>query len=386
MRKSMRPLKSEYDKLETSVYAFLRRLFKKDTAFGGNARDICAAIVSRAWNGTFYQIGLGHFNFFWMRDFGTVSGPLVALGQRDRVQATVGWALKHYREEGYVALCLSPMGGAFDQPLPSIDALAWLLHAVRVSEYPLSAKERAFLEHDMSRYCSIFIDPDTGLLHENKRISELRDAVRYRRSAYAVTMLALLRQELELLDIPLHPSLKQDYREILERDYWNGEYFDADLGNSAWSSEANLFPFWLGIVEDSRKLSSVIATIQKKSLTDPYPIRYTDEPNAFTYYAWGRYFMPNYQGTTLWTWLGAIYLQVLHGANHPDFAKEYEKFAALLEKHRNFPEMLQSDGSWYKTPFYRAEQGMLWAAIFLEIPLDTHFLKTRKESLESSSV
>ncbi len=381
-----RKLIAEFDRLRTSEFAFMRRLFRKDDVFGGGARDICATIVAHAWNGTFYQIGLGHYNFFWMRDFGTVAGSLVALGERDRVQATVSWALGHYRSEGYVALCLSPMGNAFDQPLPSIDALPWFLHAVRVSEYPLSGTERIFLEHDMRRFCDTFIDPETGLLYENKRIAELRDAVHYRRSAYVVTMLAFLRKELELLDIPVHPWLKHDYAEILVRDYWNGEYFDADIGEHAWSSEANLFPFWLGIIEDSGKLESVVATIKHKGLTDPYPIRYTDSPESFRYYAWGRYFMPNYQGTTLWTWLGAIYLQVLHSASRAEFADEYAKFATLLEKHHNFPEMLDTDGTWYKTPFYRAEQGMLWAAIFLEIPINTHFLKMRKESLESSTV
>ncbi|HUO55955.1 MAG TPA: hypothetical protein VMU27_00755 [Candidatus Paceibacterota bacterium] len=380
----MHVLNRKYNEFSTSWRAFLRRWFSKDKTFDGAARDICAAIIGQTWNGRFYQTGLGHFDFFWARDFGTVARSLVALGHREGMHATIRWALEHYKEAGYVALCLTSEGIGFDEPFPSSDALAWFLHSVRVAEFPLSSEDRTFLQNDVRRFCDQFLDAETGLVREYEKIAELRDAVHYRRSAYSVTILALLCRELGLLDIPVPELLKRNYVEILKRDYWNGEYFDADFGVHAWSSEANLFPFWLGFIEDNEMHGKVIETISRKGLTDPYPIRYTDSPESFSYYAWERYFMPNYQGTTLWTWLGAIYLQVLYQANHVEFGSEYEKFIKLIEEHHNFPEMLNTDGSWYKTLFYRAEEGMLWAAIFLEIPSGTYFLKMRKESLESS--
>ena len=360
-------LTSEYEKLYLVKSAIVRRFFKKDKVFSGDAHTICSAIIEQSWNGSFYRTGQGHFDMFWMRDFGGVCEALVAHGGRDRVLATVRWTLDQYRTNGHVALCLSQSGNAFDQPTPSIDALPYLLMSIRTSTYPLSPEERLFLENEIRHYCESFIDPNTGLLREYMNVSELRDTTKYRRSAYAVTMLALMHRESLSLGLPLHPSLKHDYVQLLLRDYWNGSYFDADLGVRAWSTEANLFPLWLGLIEDRAIVDAVCDTIRTKGLTKPCPIRYTDTPHTFHYFGWARMFLPNYAGTTLWTWLGAVYLQILQRAERPEFEEEYRTFTAMIERCRNFPELLDSDGRWYQTPFYRAEEGMIWAVLYLDI-------------------
>jgi len=40
----------------------------------------------------------------------------------------------------------------------------------------------------------------------------------------------------------------------------------------------------------------------------------------------------------------------------------------MIELHGMFPEMLNLDGSWYYAPIYRGDPGMVWAALFLELP------------------
>lgn len=39
----------------------------------------------------------------------------------------------------------------------------------------------------------------------------------------------------------------------------------------------------------------------------------------------------------------------------------------MIEHHGTYPELLNNDGSWYKALFYKADPGMVWAALFLEL-------------------
>lgn len=118
-------------------------LLWKHRALPGDAREICQQIVDRLWYGDFYRTSLGHYNFFWMRDFGTVADSLVRLNHATRVHHTLRWAMRHYRRGGRIKLCIDKNGNVFNAPgLPSIDALPWLLHSFVVSHYSLNADER----------------------------------------------------------------------------------------------------------------------------------------------------------------------------------------------------------------------------------------------------
>ena len=55
-------------------------------------------------------------------------------------------------------------------------------------------------------------------------------------------------------------------------------------------------------------------------------------------------------------------------ATTDEIKKQYKKFSELIEKSGTYPELTNPDGSWYDAPFYRADPGMVWAALFLELP------------------
>jgi hypothetical protein len=78
--------------------------------------------------------------------------------------------------------------------------------------------------------------------------------------------------------------------------------------------------------------------------------------------------MPNYTGTTIWTWHGTFYLDLLQKFYQSDYDEEYAKFEQLIMRHKTYPELLNPDGSWYKAVFYSGDPGMVWAAIFLALP------------------
>src|SRR5882757_1526394 len=88
-------LRAEYRQIHNRYAGKIER-------FEGNAKEICAQILEKLWEGDFYRTSLGHFDFFWMRDFGTVAESLVKLGHKDKVTHTLHWALFHYRRAGTI--------------------------------------------------------------------------------------------------------------------------------------------------------------------------------------------------------------------------------------------------------------------------------------------
>ncbi len=348
--------------------ALRRRLFSQPTKFNGSPEDICGQILEKLWNGRFYQTGLGHFDCFWVRDFGTVAQSLISLGHEERVARTLRWAMARYRAAGKVTLCINARGVAFDMPEKSIDALPWLLYALRVANISLTKEDRDFLVAELHRFSNYFITPETGLIRAGAHFSEMRDADRYQQSAYAIALLASLVRDVRELDIPLPEVLQRaNYAEELEMHYWNGNYYNADIETTAFSAECNLMPFVVGIVNDEKKLRSVLDVVMQKRLAKPIPMRYTDSAQAFVHRWWETLMMPNYAETTIWTWLGILYLHLLARAEDSDLPRALASFRTIIERHRNFPELLNPDGSWYESRVYRAEEGMIWSALYLDL-------------------
>lgn len=353
-------LRAEYRQLSN-------RYFKKLPYFEGDATAVCKQTLEALWEGDFYRTSLGHFDFFWMRDFGTVCQSLVRLGETEKVHHTLRWALNHYRKSGHVTLCIDKAGHCFNAPGKSIDAFPWLLHSLEVSDYPLNKAETAFLNRILRRYRKRWLDADGHILAHIK-FAEMRDAVIYDRSAYAVALVARLAVCAKKMNLQWSLDVTQ-YRELLTRHYWNGHYFNADFGNTAFSAECALFPFFLGIVTDESMVNQTFKYIERQRLNQPYPLIYTNTPEKFKYHWWMTApWMPNYEGATIWSWHGEYYLHLLKKYKHPDYKREYDKFSEMIELHGMFPEMLNLDGSWYDAPIYRSDPGMVWVALYLELP------------------
>lgn len=357
-------LRAEYRQLANRYFGTIER-------FKGDARAICEQIVARLWYGDFYRTSLGHYNFFWMRDFGTVAESLTALNQATHVHQTLRWAMRHYQRAGRVKLCIDKSGNVFNAPgLPSIDALPWLLHSIVVSHYQVNAREMAFLSREVSRYVDTFLDSD-GDIRRDIKYAEMRDAVYYHRSAYAVALVGRLAQCTKTLGIGAFPFSPETYATILRREYWTGSYFRADRTSQNYSSDSALMPFYLRVVTDRHMLSQTLDYINESDLTKPYPLKYSEPPTHPLKFRFGMgpWSMPNYTGDSIWTWHATFYLHLLSRAERPEYTEHYLKFAELIERHGTYPELVNPDGSWYDAKFYRADPGMVWAALFLELPV-----------------
>lgn len=355
--------------LHAEIRQILNRYFPStDRYFEGTANQICEQVVDELWDGDFFRTSLGHFNFFWMRDFGTVSLSLVRLGYTAHVHDTLSWALFHYQKAGDITSCIDHRGNTFNAPAKeSVDALPWLLHSLRVSNYPLNSMERRFLEHMLRRYEKTFLNQVTGSL-KTMRYSEMRDAVFYDRSAYALALIARMAKCVKELKLQGFVFSEDNFRKELLHNYWNGQFFKADFVTDVWSSECALMPFFLGVVDDKKLAEKTFDYINKAKLNQPYPLQYCQEPYVFTYRrGMGKLLMNNYTGTTIWTWHGSFYLHLLKRYRRPEYKENYRKFSDLIERHGTYPELVNPDGSWYKTPIYRSDPGMVWAALFLEL-------------------
>lgn len=345
---------------------FSYRYFRQYAYIEGDAEAICRETVERCWNGTFYATSFGNFNYFWIRDFAAVAKSLRKLGYIDRVRSTIHWALWHYMEHDAVTLCITPNGRLFDAPKAGIDALPSLMHCIRSARYQLSSEERAFLKKRIDEFVEDYLDPETGMIRAGLEPAELRDGAIYDRSAYAVAMVERLAWACERNDLAF-PWRHEMYQQELIDHYWNGQYFNADYSNTAFSAECALVPFIIRAVEDESMLNATLNYIRDHKLAEPYAMKYTDTPKKFRYRLWARTVMRNYAGDTIWTWHGAYYLRLLWGQNRPEAAKNEAAFAGMLERYHTFPEVLQPDGSIYNSLLYNSSEGMIWAAIFLTI-------------------
>lgn len=370
----MKPLIRAFGAVAGLIHAEYRQLsnryFGKIERFPGNAKEICQQIVDRLWYGDFYRTSLGHYNFFWMRDFGTVAESLVNLNQTTHVHHTLRWAMRHYQRAGAVKLCIDKAGNVFNAPgRPSIDALPWLLHSFVVSGYQLNAAEVVFLNKELRKYEAMFFD-ESGDILPDIIFAEMRDAVYYDRSAYAIALVGRLAHCVEVLHLVDFHFSPDRYREILLNKYWTGNYFRADRSSQTFSSDSALLPFFLKVVEDKAMVDSTMDYINLKELNKPYPLHYGETPEKPLRYRFGMgpISMPNYTETSLWTWHATYYLHLLKRYDRSEYSEQYKKFSELIERHGSYPELTQPDGSWYYAPFYRADPGMVWAALFLELP------------------
>ena len=356
-------LRAEYRQIANRYFTPLER-------FEGDARQVSRQVLDRLWYGDFYRTSLGHYNFFWMRDFGTVAESLVHLNETTHVHHTLRWALRHYRRGGRVKLCIDKNGNVFNAPgLPSIDALPWLLHSLVVSHYALNSEENEFLNGEITRYVDNFLT-ETGDIKKGVKYAEMRDAVYYDRSAYAISLVGRMAQCADVLRLNSFPFAPAVYQDLLINEYWNGQFFRADRTSTNFSSDSALMPFFLRVVEDTNMVNKTLDYIDIKELNRPYPMKYGEKPSKKLRYRFGMgpVSMPNYTETSLWTWHATYYLHLLHRYSRNEYKKQYDRFCELIERHGTYPELTNPDGSWYYAPFYRADPGMVWAALFLELP------------------
>ncbi len=417
-----------------------RHGFKK---YGCSAEDICSQIVKDCWNGTYFQTSTGHFCQFYTRDFSWCVESLIALGYREEVKKTLEYALACFTKKGSITTSITPEGIAFDFPTYGVDSVASIAHALATLNNAELTRKYASLINKETKKMAIFLT-DEGLIKPELHLSSIKDHDKRKSSCYDTCMLGLLSHSLERLNqqvadggrqkaagsstyddrrrttgverrtvascqspvaAPFDNPLKQyNYSALLLKKYRAGSYFLDDLsGHTHLSADAQVFPFWTGLINDRILFNKVIQSIRQEGLDTPLPLQYTKKRSPHNRIALAR-LVGDYEGRAAWAHIGMIYLQVLSRETRKDgrktvdvgrktidvgsrrlvvrsrelavgstnsiaseLQKQREVYRQLIEQNSTFLEVFDTTGKPFKTPLYITDEGMLWAANFLTL-------------------
>ena len=352
----------------------LRRQFRGHTRHHGDAASIVRACIETCWNGRTFTASPGHFDMFWTRDLSFSVPSLVRLGYGERVHESLAYALDVWTQRHHH---ITTTIHYFDRPGDvyeyGVDSLPLFLAALRTAgATDLVERHRSWLQAEIAHYYAMVVDPRTGLVRSDRKFSAHRDTVVNRSNAYGNTMVALLAKTIDesgWFVSPFERHFEGDYGRLLLEHFWVGDHFRDVLGDETVSGEANIWPFYAGIIGDPEVVAAALAYLDANGFCDPYPLRYETCRRAEREVWLTRHVLPDYQGSTVWTSLGAMYIQVLRIVNPGLAAFETARYVAWIERDGTFWEVMNAQGENWVSPRWImiGEESMLWSAIFLDV-------------------
>jgi len=345
--------------------------------YTGSATEIVRACIEDCWDGTHYRASPGYFRQFWTRDVSFSAPALARLSpaHRDRAIRSFGWAIDTWRRRNsHVTTTIH----FFDQPVDvfdyGVDCLPLLLAAMRrIGADELLETHRSWLEAEVLHYMDQVVDPQTGMVRNDRKYSAHRDTIVNRCNAFGNSMVALL--AMTLVDLgwdlpkPMQP-LGLAPQSILLDHFWDSRGFFIDSpGDDTPSGEGNIWPFWTGVITDDAVLRKALHELEERGYANPYPLKYEVARRPELEPLFVRTVMPDYQGATVWTSLGSMYLQLLHSFDPTQARLEMDRYRAWIERDGTFWEVIDDEtGQRYSsTLFTHSDEAMLWSAIFLDL-------------------
>jgi hypothetical protein len=351
----------------------LRRQFRGHTRHPGSAGSIIRACIEACWNGRTFTASPGHFDMFWTRDLSFSVPSLVRLGHGQRVHDSLSYGLDVWaRRRSHITTTIHYFdrpGDVFEYGVDSLPLLVAALRAAGADD--LVERHRPWLQAEIAHYYETVVDPTTGLVRSDRKFSAHRDTVVNRSNAYGNTMVALLAKTIEetgWFASPFERHFDGDYGRLLIEHFWVGDHFRDALGDETVSGEANIWPFYTGVIGDPTIVAAALSYLDVNGFCDPYPLRYETSRRSEREVWLTRHVLPDYQGTTVWTSLGAMYLQVLRTVDPALAAVETARYVEWIERDGTFWEVMDANGQNWVSPRWImiGEESMLWSAIFLD--------------------
>ncbi len=351
----------------------LRRQFRGHTRHEGDAASIVRSCIESCWNGRTFTASPGHFDMFWTRDLSFSVPALLRLGHGGRVRDSLAHALGIWtRRDSHITTTIHYFDRPGDVYEYGVDSLPLFLAALRSADATdLVELHRPWLQRQIAHFYERVVDPATGLVRSDRKFSAHRDTVVNRSNAYGNTMVALLAKtiaETGWFDSPFEPHFEGDYGRLLMEHFWVEDHFRDALGDATVSGEANVWPFYAGVISDPAVIRPALAHLDANGFCDPYPLRYETSRRPEREVWLTRHVLPDYQGSTVWTSLGAMYLQVLRTVDPILAAEETARYVAWIERDGTFWEVMDGRGRNWVSPRWImiGEESMLWSAIFLD--------------------
>jgi hypothetical protein len=353
----------------SSAVRIARRGLRGPRRYPGDARAITRACVEASWDRDHFTASGGHFRQFWTRDTGFSAVPLVRTGFGEQLEASLTWAMDAWAPAGRVTTTIFPGRRPRDVYTLGVDSLPLLLHALRACDASsLVARHLGWLEPEIRRYVREVVDPATGLVRHDRRFSSHRDTVVTSSNAYANTMVVLLDRVLRETGWAASP-VPDGATDRFIAAFWRGDRFVETPDGDEVTGDATVFPFWLEVVPADLGLAAALRSARETGLATPLPLRYAARPDRGAEDPVQRLFVPDYQGTAIWTSLGAMYLQLLDRVDPVTADAPIAAYTAMVEREGTFWEVLRDDLRPYvgRLGIFRADEAMLWSAIFLEL-------------------
>jgi len=351
----------------------LRRQFRGHRRHEGDAAAIIAACIEACWNGRTFTASPGHFDMFWTRDLSFSVPSLIRLGHGDRVHASLKYGLDTWGRRGSdITTTIHYWDRPGDVFEYGVDSLPLFMAALRSADATdLVERHRPWLERQIAHFHDRVVDPATGLVRNDRKFSAHRDTVVNRSNAFGNTMVALLAKtlaETDWFESPFESYFHGDYGRMLMAHFWVEDHFRDALADETVSGEANIWPFYAGVITDPAVIAPALTYLDANGFCDPYPLRYETSRRPEREVWLTRHVLPDYQGSTVWTSLGSMYLQVLRTVNPELAASETSRYVEWIERDGTFWEVMDHRGQNWVSPRWImiGEESMLWSAIFLD--------------------
>ena len=355
--------------INVAVRSIVRRLFGW-RRYEGDAPAICRAVIEDCWTGDFFAGSVGHFKQFWTRDLAMCTPALCRMGFRDRVVKSWAFALERFERAGKVTTTIFNRRFPRDVYAYACDSVPMLLFALRhCGAGDLILKHRELLGREIRRFADTVLDRDLGMARTDGYFSGPRDCMTGRSTAFGNTMIALLARLVEDDPVLPNPFAGVDVRANMLHQLWTGEFFRDSLCRQAPSGDGNIWPFFFDIFDDTDMRRSAFATLEARGFTKPIPLRYFEQRLPESELPIPKMFTPNYQGDPSWTQLGPVYLSLLADIDRDRMIQHRDNMAAFIERDGNYLELYTPDGRPYRGRafLYYADEGMIWAAMFLDL-------------------
>lgn len=352
-----------------AVRSAIRRLFGWKR-YAGSVEAICRSAIDDCWTGEFFAGSAGHFKQFWTRDLAMCTPALCRLGMREQVIDSWTWGLAEFEKVGRITTTIFRRRYPRDVYAYACDSLPLLLHALRAADAQhLVDRHEDLLTREVHRYVETVFDPALGMARTAGYFSGPRDCMTGRSTVFANTTIALLAELLDEFPNLPNPLRGHDVRAAMRQHHWTGDYFRDSLCREVPSGDGNVWPFFFGVFTDLDMQRRAFATLEDRGFTKPVPLRYFERRMPESELAVPRLFTPNYQGDPSWMQLAPAYLSLLRDVDEPKMKQHRENMAALIARDGNYLELYTPDGKPYtgRAWFYHADEGMIWAAMFLDL-------------------
>ncbi len=362
----------------TSAGRILRRRLRGPRRLPGEeAGAIALAAVDACWTGEYLAASGGHFVQLWTRDLAYAVPSLLALGRADQAVASLAWALDAWRPGGRVTTTVFPGRRPRDVWTLGADSLPLLLRSLEVvgaEGERLVAHHAGWLGPEVERYVAEVVDPSTGLVRDDRAFSSHRDTLRTRSNAANNAMVVLLDRTLRTTGwfaSPLPVDVAARFLARFRRP--DGTMVDRPDTDEP-TGDAAVLPWQTGALDDGDGLVEALAGARQGGLADPLPLRYATRRDPAAEDPVQRRLVPDYQGTAIWTSLGAMYLRLAKRVGAADAATVEAAYRAVLERDRTVIEVYDGRAATVAAlrPYrgtaglFIADEPMLWGAILAE--------------------